>query len=50
MSISKSNINIQKSYMEDLDAAKANGEISDADYGAARDGVISAIRGELEAL
>jgi hypothetical protein len=50
MSVSKSNITIQKTYMEELDTAKANGEISEADYGAARDEVISAIRTELESM
>ena len=50
MDLSNANIEIQKTYMEELDTAKANGEISDADYGAARDGVIASIRSEMSAL
>lgn len=47
MDISTSNIDIQKNYMAELDAAKANNEISDADYGEARDEVIASIRDEM---
>ena len=50
MDLSNANVEIQKTYMEELDTAKANGEISDADYGAARDGVIASIRSEMSAL
>jgi hypothetical protein len=47
MDVSASNIDIQKNYMAELDAAKARGEISDADYGEARDEVIASIRDEM---
>ena len=49
-SIAESNIAAQEAYMAELDAAKANGEISDADYAAARDEVIASIREELSTL
>ena len=48
--IAESNIAAQKSYMAELDVAKENGEISDADYGEARDEVIASILSELSTL